>query len=115
LYGEIVPTQKGYDYGVKDGAVKFFAFDVRRPDGSYIDKPCLYKLGEIVERAPVLYQGPYGAEIVAVCAEGKSNVDGAEHIREGIVVTSAEERYVRDPGRAQLKLKSLAFLEKEIK
>jgi len=113
LYGEIVPTQKGYDYGVKDGAVKFFAFDVRRPDGSYIDKPCLYKLGEIVERAPVLYQGPYGAEIVAVCAEGKSNVDGAEHIREGIVVTSAEERYVRDPGRAQLKLKSLAFLSKE--
>jgi len=116
LYGEVVPTQEGYDYGAKDGEVKFFAFDVRRPDGSYIAKPCLYKLQwEIGELVPVLYQGPYGAEIVATFAEGKSNVSGAKHIREGIVVTSVEERYVRGVGRVQLKLKSLAFLEKETK
>jgi hypothetical protein len=46
-------------------------------------------------------------------AEGNSYAIGAKHIREGIVIASATERLVRGVGRAQLKLKSMAFMEKE--
>ena len=62
---------------------------------------------------PVVYSGPYDAEKLKSLAEGKSLVDGAKHRREGIVVSSATERTVRGLGRAQLKLKSMKFLESE--
>ena len=62
---------------------------------------------------PMVYRGPYDAVRIKEMAEGKSLVDGAKHIREGIVISSATERQVRGSGRAQLKLKSLKFLEKE--
>jgi hypothetical protein len=45
--------------------------------------------------------------------EGPSAVPGAKHIREGIVISSATERRLRGFGRAQLKLKSMEFLDKE--
>jgi hypothetical protein len=61
----------------------------------------------------VVYEGPYNAEQMKALAEGKSLVNGAKNIREGIVISSVEERIVRGVGRAQLKLKSLKFLEKE--
>ncbi len=35
LYGEVVPTQKGFTYGCKEGEVKFFVFDIRTPDGNW--------------------------------------------------------------------------------
>jgi hypothetical protein len=62
---------------------------------------------------PVVYSGPYDAAKLKALAEGKSLVQDAKHIREGIVISSATERTVRGLGRAQLKLKSNAFLEKE--
>ena len=62
---------------------------------------------------PVVYEGPYDAAKMKELAEGKSLVEGAKNIREGIVISSVEERQVRGVGRAQLKLKSLKFLEKE--
>jgi RNA ligase (TIGR02306 family) len=112
LFGEITPTQGGYAYGFET-EVQFFAFDVLRPDGSYIGKQNLYKLSEIQRLVPVVYEGPYNAEQMKALAEGKSLVNGAKNIREGIVISSVEERIVRGVGRAQLKLKSLKFLEKE--
>jgi hypothetical protein len=62
---------------------------------------------------PVLYAGPYDEAKIKVLVEGPSTVPGAKHIREGIVISSTMERTVRGLGRAQLKLKSMKFLEKE--
>jgi hypothetical protein len=112
LRGEVTPTQKGYAYGFETEK-QFFAFDVQKPDGSYFDKKTLYKLSEIQRFVPVVYQGPYDPTAVRALAEGNSLVEGAKNIREGVVVSAMEERIVRGVGRAQLKLKSLAFLEKE--
>jgi RNA ligase (TIGR02306 family) len=114
LYGEVTPTQTGYPYGFET-EVQFFAFDLRRPDGTYVDKKNLYQLKEIQQLVPIVYQGPYGTADMKALAEGNSLVTGAKNIREGIVVSSATERHVRGVGRAQLKLKSLKFLEKENK
>jgi hypothetical protein len=51
---------------------------------------------------------------IKALVEGPSTVPNAKHIREGIVISSATERTVRGLGRAQLKLKSNAFLAKEV-
>ena len=118
LRGEVTPTQSGYQYG-NTPEEQFFAFDVQLPDGSYVDKQRLVLngtfplLNSIMKTVPVVYSGPYDAEKLKVLAEGKSLVYGAKHIREGIVISSATERTVRGLGRAQLKLKSMAFMEKE--
>ena len=118
LRGEVTPTQSGYQYG-NTPEEQFFAFDVQLPDGSYVDKQRLVLngtfplLNSIMKTVPVVYSGPYDAEKLKVLAEGKSLVYGAKHIREGIVISSATERTVRGLGRVQLKLKSMAFMEKE--
>jgi hypothetical protein len=57
----------------------------------------------------------YNLEEIKALVEGPSTVPGAKNIREGVVICSATERQVRGLGRAQLKLKSMAFLEKEVK
>ena len=111
LRGEVTPTQTGYPYG-NTPEEQFWAFDVQRPDGTYLDKKDLYRETGIMKLVPVVYEGPYGLMDKGI-AEGKSLVDGAKHIREGVVISSATERTVRGLGRAQLKLKSMAFLEKE--
>jgi len=111
LVGEVTPTQTGYPYGFET-EVQFFAIDLRRPDGSWVSKVCLYKLKEIIRFVPVLYEGPYNMAKMVGLAEGNSTVLGAKNIREGIVVSAVEERIIRGVGRPQLKLKSLKFLEK---
>ena len=54
-----------------------------------------------------------GADTLGIVYIGGYLVDGAKHIREGIVVSTATEQQVRGLGRAQLKIKSMKFLEKE--
>jgi hypothetical protein len=112
LRGEVTPTQDGYAYGFSTEP-QFFAFDVQRPDGTYLNKQLLYLLKGVQMLVPMVYRGPYDPTAVRALAEGNSLVEGAKNIREGIVVSSIEERIVRGVGRAQLKLKSMAFLEKE--
>jgi hypothetical protein len=116
----VTPTQKGYPYdhthdhdGQPEAEEHFFAFDVQAPEGHYWDKVILYREPLIHQLVPVIYQGPYDAAKIKALAEGKTFVSGAKHIREGIVICSATERQVCGLGRAQLKLKSMKFLERE--
>ena len=123
LYGEITPTQKGFNYGSND--VQFFAFDMRTPNGAWIKPYTAFDesgLGNIVLRSgietitPVLYIGPYDLEkIKAEFVDGQSMVKDATNIREGVVITPLTERHVRGLGRLQLKLVSNAYLEKDSK
>jgi hypothetical protein len=119
LRGEVTPTQPGYQYG-NTPEEQFFAFDVQTPQGDYMDKIMLFhdpvfilNGAPVHKMVPVVYSGPYDAAKLKALAEGKSLVQDAKHIREGIVISSATERTVRGLGRAQLKLKSMKFLEKE--
>ena len=120
LYGEVVPTQKGYDYGTKDN-VRFFAFDIKHTAGwtkpwffaaEDGEGPCriAFTLDQMV---PILAQGPYNEAFAKSLVDGQTAVEGAKHIREGIVISPDEERNERGLGRVQLKLKSMIFLEKE--
>jgi hypothetical protein len=64
---------------------------------------------------PLLYKGPYNKETIMSLVSGPSQVPGAKHIREGIVIKTAVERYERGVGRCQLKVVSNSFLERDSK
>lgn len=107
LFGEVVPTQGGFNYGCRDQETKFFAFDAYTPDERWE-----FPFGA-VDLVPALYGGPYSDEKVKSFVDGKSNVEGAGHIREGCVVRPMIERHVTGLGRLHLKLVSNQFLEKQ--
>ena len=70
---------------------------------------CLRELG--LERAPVLYRGPFSTEKVAEFTTGKESVTGTEaHLREGIVITPQIEQTHPQLGRLALKSVSEAYL-----
>lgn len=125
LYGEITPTQKTFTYGAKfDKAgkperIRFFAFDILTPGDqwvNYYDFAETLTAGQVTEAevAPLLYIGPFSEELISQ-ADGPSFVHGAGHIREGFVIKTVPDRHVRGLGRAQLKLVSNRFLEKDSK
>lgn len=119
LYAEVTPTQKGYLYGAKEGEIGVFVFDILQADGVWADKRALYQeygvAADGIVLAPVLYCGPFDIDKIKNSVDGLSAVHEAKNIREGIVISSATERVVRGLGRAQLKWKSNAFLEKDNK
>jgi len=116
LYGEVCPTQDGYNYGCKPGEVRFFIFDILTPDGrwaEYSEWPDL--LPEELDQytVPVLYSGAYDERAVNLVVDGHSHVLGANHIREGVVIRPYTSRHVYGLGRLQLKVVSNEFLAKE--
>lgn len=119
LYGEIVPTQGKWSYGCSKDQVKFFIFDVHTPDDGFLsydhyDKYYLNTDPRIMDnRVPMLHYGPFDRDRIIALADGKSLVNGAGHIREGVVVLSTVETKVRGLGRLQLKIVSNEFLSKD--
>lgn len=112
LYGEVVPTQgQGFNYGYSDDMVGFFAFDVRSPEGAW-DWPGNQGF---ISTVPVIAVNVSYDESLLKLADGPSLVLGAKHIREGIVIRAANQRYVRGLSRVQLKVVSNQFLMKDSK
>ena len=118
LYGEVTPTQKSkgftFDYGRSD-KVQFFPFDIRTPDGKWVEMSDLLWYNIIDYAPPKIYDGPFCFEKLKALADGPSFVEGAGHIREGIVIKATPEREAHNLGRVQLKIVSNAFLEKDSK
>lgn len=64
-----------------------------------------------LERAPVLYRGPYSLATVLAYTSGKESVSGEQrHLREGVVVTPVRERQDFEIGRAAVKSVSEEYL-----
>lgn len=109
IYGQV---QKGYQYGVDKGKVKFAAFDAF--DGVVnrflrVDEFENLTKAEDIPTAPVIYRGPWlGFEAHAEMAEGVSQYGG--NIREGFVVKPVVERYDYHVGRVAYKLHGQSFL-----
>lgn len=114
LYGEVVPTQKDFDYGATKDKPRFFLFDIRRSDGGWQEHVYTYNSANAaeVENVPVLYDGWYDPEAIKNTVDGQSKVAEANNIREGVVVKSENSRRVRGLGRLQLKIVSNKYYEK---
>ncbi len=118
LYGEVVPTQGKFTYGCRGNETKFFVFDILDPKGKWVNLQFPEGMDNDFRYEPYLvpgiFRGKY-ATVLAALADGPSIVDGANHIREGIVIRPQVEREARNLGRVQLKVVSNAFLEKDSK
>jgi hypothetical protein len=112
LYGEVTPRQKGFNYGE---GTKFWLFDVRNPAGQWLDADDILYLTfpQSIDMVPLLYHGGYDKALIDILVDGSTTVKGASHIREGIVIKTTKTDYRRGVGRAQLKLVSNAFLDKD--
>jgi tRNA-binding EMAP/Myf-like protein len=116
LWGEVTPTQGGYEYGSKEP--QFFVFDVRTPDGKWLDREHdeAGLLAQLMSHSvPILYQGPYDLVKIKTFVDGPSTVPGAKNIREGVVIKTATEGHARGVGRKQMKIVSNAYLMKDNK
>ena len=125
LYGETFGYVKNYKYGAKPGQVFFRVFDI-------LDKDRWMGVDEITDRGwgrptlgsdtgilaqlhwvPEVYRGPFDEAKLRELAEEDSLIDGANHLREGIVISPVKERVDPSLGRVKLKIVSPRYLEKK--
>lgn len=108
LYGELLGVQD-LKYGFVNGRLGFRWFDVAL-DGEYQDHGgdahrLLLERG--LERVPLLYEGPFSDAVLAEHTDGATVLD-AGHVREGVVVRPASERYDVDSNLGRVILKSVS-------
>ena len=111
IYGEVVPTQKGWNYGFTADKPGFFMFDVMRPDGTFVNMGTEAEFMPLIlfdiPLVPLVFDGPFNLVEATAMAEVKG--------REGVVIRPVNERSIRGLGRVHLKIVSNAFLEKDNK
>lgn len=115
LLGEVYGVQKGYGYGANGGYPGFRAFAVK-VGNKYLPNRDLFEAvlnAQSIPFTPVLYRGPFSKKVLKEYTDGMETVSGEEkHIREGVVITLAEEQFNGDIGRIILKSVSDAYLGK---
>jgi RNA ligase (TIGR02306 family) len=110
LYGEVFGRVQDLNYGLGD-AVDFRHFDCTRTDRCATGWEDAVICVQVEFSAPVLYVGPFSKKKMLELAEGDSAIEGAKHIREGIVVKPAFER-LHKGDRCAFKLVSNAYLSR---
>lgn len=113
LHGEILGVQK-LRYGFTPSNPGFAAFDIADPDGNYVDPQDFINITNTfnIQRMPLIYNGPWlGLDKMAEYAEGKTFINNADHIREGVVISPKQERWNEEVGRVKLKIVSFKYLE----
>lgn len=109
VYGEVFGNVQSLKYGLKAGHYQIRVFDILR-DGKFIPYDALFNSTDL-QCAPSLGVHPFNLEKLKNMAEGHSLIEGANHIREGIVVRPVVDRFTYEIGRLQLKIISNAYLE----
>lgn len=112
LMGEIFgPGVQDLAYGKEIGLRLFAMAKGYRNDQTYFNFDDLKKQADTlgVETVPVLWRGPFSQEVMQEYTDGKTVMDAA-HIREGIVMTPAQERVDSRIGRVSLKSVSADYL-----
>ena len=110
IYGEMYGTVQDLRYGAAPGDLMFAAFDVMdAKTGRYYKYDDFKKFCDDnkIPTAPELYRGPWSDDLKAM-ANGKSTI--ADHVREGFVARSVDERWNDRVGRVVLKLVGQDYL-----
>lgn len=112
VYGEVYGRVQDLHYGVQAGA-RAVAFDLLRPDGTWVDAAEAREIGDRLPWAPLIARDePFDLARILAHAEGPSLMQGANHLREGCVVKPARERFEPDLGRMCLKVVGNGYLER---
>lgn len=120
VYGEIFGWVQDLRYGKTPGVIDFKVFDVyNTPNrlsairgGHWSSWSSLEQLFSPPQLVPVLYKGPYSHEIVETFISGRSFIEGADHIREGVVIKPVNGRFNDKFDRLILKAVSPEYLSK---
>ncbi|MEU2233186.1 RNA ligase (ATP) [Streptomyces vietnamensis] len=120
LFGEVYGSgvqDLAYGADARSETVGYALFDVSAEiDGHvrWLDPEAVLEAGEVA-LVPRLYSGPYDLDTVLAHASGRETVSGREtHLREGVVIRSATERYSPvTGGRAIAKAVSPAYLTRK--
>ncbi len=114
LYGEIVGygIQSGYNYGCKNGEIKFYAYDFMEND-KWLD-PTDFRIlctERQIPKVPILYAGPFDQEIVKRYTQGPSDLcPESQPIKEGCVIKADPEQISPYIGRKVLKSINVDYL-----
>lgn len=114
VYGEVFGQVQNLKYGAKNGEVWFRAFDILAPDGRWLDADEFLQICRTngIPHVPVLHESlPFDFEELVSLAQGSSLIEGANHIKEGVVVRPVKERWDKRLGRVNLKIINPKYLE----
>ncbi len=103
VYAEIFGPVQNFKYGAKPGEIKLAVFDLYK-DKRFLDIDEALALGESLQWAPLIYKGPLNEFDIKLMACGNSLVPGAQHVREGLVLRPAKERWNQEMGRVIAKI-----------
>jgi RNA ligase (TIGR02306 family) len=115
LMGEVFgPGVQDLPYGNQIGFRLFAVADGYRGDLVYCDFETVEDVASsfAIETVPVLYRGPYSEAEMRKHTDGKTTLCGG-HIREGIVMVPAKERWDSRIGRVCLKSVSADYLTRK--
>lgn len=111
IFGETFGRVQDLRYGMNGLAFRAFGL---RLDGQFLDyegRVALFQKYD-VPMVPLLYRGPFSLAKIKEISEGKTTINGADHIREGTVVQPIHERTDPKIGRCILKYVSDTYLHK---
>lgn len=113
VYAEVFGNVQSLKYGANKGTPHMLrVFDIFHA-GRYLDAEHRYRIvGPKENHAPILYSGPYSAEVIMQHIAGPSTIPGADHYREGVVIKPLTEMWSPEIGRLVLKAVSPEYLEK---
>lgn len=110
VYGEVYGWVQELRYGQQPGCFRFAAFDLFR-NGDWVNHEEARTYAPSLPWVPhVAGPVPFDFEALLPLAEGKTLIAGADHIREGVVIVPAAERYDERIGRVKLKLVGAGYL-----
>ncbi len=124
IFGELYGSQvQDLTYGLTNGQWDLRVFDIT-VDGKYLDCNTKYEVCKryLVETVPVLYRGPFSQAKVDEYVGGPTTMCATDKLgtfkeREGIVITTVEERTENHPSkffdRASLKAINFNYLERK--
>lgn len=114
VYGEVFGWVQDLRYGMKEGQVDFRVFDLyNHVDYRWLDVDDAQDVGaNILPWVPVVLVTTFNLDKILSIAEGNSLINGANHIREGIIVRPLRERTHPEIGRVCLKVVSNGYLER---
>jgi hypothetical protein len=101
VFGEVLPSQKGYSYGFDAPSVLVFDVRIDGREVPYDSVPVSFKELWV----PVIYDGPFDAVSVRGLSTGMETVSGKSlHIREGVVVRPYVDRRAEDGVKLRAKI-----------
>jgi RNA ligase (TIGR02306 family) len=108
IFGEVFGRVQDIKYGLGQ-TIDLRVFDISK-DETYLDYDEFESLMKKLElpMVPLLYRGPYSAKLLAQLAEGQAFQ--GDHIKEGVVVRTATERWHSKLHRVILKKINPAYL-----